>query len=139
MPGTPDGEAPPQRGSRRVRPTRVAPVAIFLREDAPWLLNPTPLEPEPTLFGSPLSHPAREVLDALGRVGASFMGEIVRATRRLPSEVEDALWELAAAGLFSDSREPGIGKVRHQRGLQTTRTDPRRLRSRTATAHADPV
>jgi ATP-dependent Lhr-like helicase len=29
------------------------------------------------------------------------MGELVRATRRLPSEIEDALWELAAAGLVT--------------------------------------
>ena len=103
--------------SRRVRPTRVAPVTIFLREDAHWLLNPESrvpnpeprpptLEsrvptPEPRLFGSPFSHPARDVLDMLTHRGASFMGELVRATRRLPSEVEDALWELAAAGLVT--------------------------------------
>jgi ATP-dependent Lhr-like helicase len=97
--------APPdasgQRTSRRVRPTRVAPVTIFLREDARWLLDPLHSRQEPSLFGSPLSHPAREVLDALTRLGASFMGELVRATKRLPSEIEDALWELAAAGIVT--------------------------------------
>lgn len=29
------------------------------------------------------------------------MGELVRATKRLPSEIEDALWELAAAGIVT--------------------------------------
>lgn len=80
---------------RRVRPTRVAPVAIFLREDAPWLLQPS-AEAEITL-----SHPAREVADALRARGASFLPELVKTTGRLASEVEDGLWELAAAGLVT--------------------------------------
>ena len=85
------------RAVRRVRPTRVAPVTILLREDAEWLI---PVE----WAGHPveaLSHPAREVLDQLRTRGASFMRELVRATGRLPSEVEDGLWELAAAGLVT--------------------------------------
>jgi ATP-dependent Lhr-like helicase len=90
-----------QRAGRRVRPTRVAPVTIFLREDARWLLDSHNDRQEPSLFGSPLSHPARDMLEALRRLGASFMGELVRATRRLPSEIEDGLWELAAAGLVT--------------------------------------
>jgi ATP-dependent Lhr-like helicase len=76
-------------------------VTIFLREDARWLLDLGRRRQEPSLFGSPLSHPARDVLDALRRLGASFMGELVRATKRLPSEIEDALWELAAAGIVT--------------------------------------
>ena len=85
------------RGVRRVRPTRVAPVTILLREDADWLI--------PTRRGdhSPeaLSHPAREVLEQLRGKGASFLRELVRTTGRLPSEVEDGLWELVAAGLVT--------------------------------------
>jgi ATP-dependent Lhr-like helicase len=81
---------------RRVRPTRVAPVAIFLREDAEWLLGETLGAPAPAL-----SHAAREVLEEIGRRGASFFPDLVRATKRLASEVEDALWELVAAGLVT--------------------------------------
>ncbi|HLH43835.1 MAG TPA: DEAD/DEAH box helicase [Bryobacteraceae bacterium] len=81
-------------GARRVRPTRVAPVAVFLREDAPALLPPAP--PPPLL-----SHPARDVLQALSARGALFFHEIARAASRLPSEVEDGLWELVAAGLVT--------------------------------------
>src|SRR5262249_47941370 len=44
---------------------------------------------------------ARDVLVALEQYGASFFGDLVRATHRLPSEVEDALWELVAAGLVT--------------------------------------
>jgi ATP-dependent helicase Lhr and Lhr-like helicase len=79
-------------GARRVRPTRVAPLAIFLREDAARLLPPA------TLGNAPLSHPASDVLGALEKRGASFFNELVRATGRLASEVEDGLWELVAAG-----------------------------------------
>jgi len=79
---------------RRVRPTRVAPIAIFLREDAGWLLQPVPR-------GDGISHPAQAVAEALGRRGASFLPELVKATGLLTSEVEDALWELAAGGLVT--------------------------------------
>jgi ATP-dependent helicase Lhr and Lhr-like helicase len=82
--------------AHRVRPTRVAPLTLFLREDAEWLLA----GPQPAPDAS-LSHPAREVLAELQQHGASFFPELARATRRLPSEVEDALWELVAAGLVT--------------------------------------
>jgi ATP-dependent Lhr-like helicase len=48
-----------------------------------------------------LSHPARDVLTALESRGASFFNELLRATGRLASEVEDGLWELVAAGLVT--------------------------------------
>ena len=82
---------------RRVRPTRAAPVAILLREDANWLVSPRPELAVPEA----LSHPAREVLEQLRLLGASFLRDLVLATGRLPSEVEDGLWELVAAGLVT--------------------------------------
>ena len=82
--------------THRVRPTRVAPLTLFLREDAAWLLA----GPQPASDAS-LSHPAREVLAELQQRGASFFPELARATGRLASEVEDALWELVAAGLVT--------------------------------------
>ena len=82
--------------SRRIRPSRVAPLAIFLREDAAWLLAGPQPQPKDSL-----SHPAREVLEVLEARGASFFADLARATHRLASEVEDALWELVAAGLVT--------------------------------------
>jgi len=85
---------------RSPRPTRVAPLAVFLREDASWLLA----GPQGAKTGLPresLSHPAREVLAALEARGASFFADLTRATGRLASEVEDALWELVVAGLVT--------------------------------------
>jgi ATP-dependent Lhr-like helicase len=111
-----------RRTRRAPRPTRVAPLALFLREDASWLLA-TP-QPSPT---ETLSHPAREVLAAIESRGASFFADLARATGRLASEVEDALWELVAAGLVTadgfenlralldPKRRAGQGKARNQR------------------------
>jgi ATP-dependent Lhr-like helicase len=81
---------------RRVRPTRVAPLAIFLRDDAGWLLA----TPQPSPKDS-LSHPAQELLAVLETRGASFFADLTRATGRLASEVEDGLWELVTAGLVT--------------------------------------
>ncbi len=81
--------------ARRVRPTRAAPVSLFLREEADLLVTGRAVRPEA------LSHPARDVLETLERRSACFFGEIQRATGRLASEVEDALWELVAAGLVT--------------------------------------
>jgi ATP-dependent Lhr-like helicase len=41
------------------------------------------------------------VLEALERRGASFFAELHAGTRLLPTEVEDALWELVARGLVT--------------------------------------
>jgi ATP-dependent helicase Lhr and Lhr-like helicase len=82
---------------RHVRPTRIAPISFFAREDADWLIDPA--------FGLVetvgLSHAGREVFEALSTRGASFFVDLVRETKRLPSEVEDALWELTAGGLVT--------------------------------------
>src|SRR5262245_21501951 len=80
--------------NRRIRPTRVAPVAIFLREDASWLLESAPQS-------NGISQAGKDVLEALRRRGASFLPELTKATGLLTSQVEDALWELAAGGLVT--------------------------------------
>jgi len=82
---------------RQLRPTRVAPMSLFVREDADWLVDPSFGEAPP----ANLPAAAREVYDALSRQGASFFGDLVRATGRPGSEVEDALWELTACGLVT--------------------------------------
>jgi ATP-dependent Lhr-like helicase len=83
----------PDSPTKRVRPTRVAPIAIFRREDFPSLAAPR--------AETPLSHHARDVFDALTKRGACFFVELVKTSGRLASEVEDALWELVAAGLVT--------------------------------------
>ncbi len=80
---------------RKVRPTKLAPIALFAREDAAALV----LRGAGETAG--LSHAAREVLAEIGRRGAPFFADIVRGTKRLAAEVEEALWQLVAAGLVT--------------------------------------
>jgi ATP-dependent Lhr-like helicase len=88
---------------RRIVPTAVAPISVFPREQGGWLL---------AVFGDegrmPLSDPlaglsdvARDLARALRESGASFFADLVRSTSHLPSEVENGLWELVAAGLVT--------------------------------------
>ena len=92
----------PATRRRRVRPTRVAPVTLLLREDLAWLMPPPDSrDAAGEMAGGVLSHPAEAVLEALRRRGASFLREVVAETGRLASEVEDGLWELVAAGLVT--------------------------------------
>ncbi|HEU5020391.1 MAG TPA: helicase-related protein, partial [Bryobacteraceae bacterium] len=82
---------------RRVRATRIAPISFFLRESIDWLPPHATAPPDE----SGLSPAAQDVAAALRARGASFFADLTRATGRLASEVEDALWELVAAGLVT--------------------------------------
>lgn len=86
---------------RRVVPTRVAPVSLFAREDAPVLLAAAGEELARVDMAARLSASAQAVRRCLQERGASFFSELLHATRLLPSEVEDGLWELVAAGLVT--------------------------------------
>ena len=116
-----------QENRRRVIPTRVAPIAFFVREDADWLRTRHPgAENSATSFLSPV---AQAVLELLKQRGALFFPDMVRATGRLKAEIETGLWELVAAGLvtadgFENLRAlvtpksasgSGMGKVRRPR------------------------
>jgi ATP-dependent Lhr-like helicase len=84
---------------RRVIPTRVAPIAFFVREDADWMRAHHPgAENSGTSF---LSTVAQALLELLKQRGALFFPDMVRATGRLKAEVETGLWELVAAGLVT--------------------------------------
>ena len=118
---------------RRVRPTRSAPVALFLREDATWLLEAAARRAAANGQASDqqqgLSGAARQVLESLGRRGASFLADVVADTRQLTSVVEDALWELAAAGLVTaDGFENLRALIDPKRRLATAKHPSRRPR-----------
>jgi ATP-dependent Lhr-like helicase len=88
--------AAPADGRRRsIRPTKLAPIALFARENADELIVRGGNERDA------LSSAAREVLEEIGTRSAPFFADIVRGTKRLPAEVEDALWQLVAAGLVT--------------------------------------
>jgi ATP-dependent Lhr-like helicase len=94
------GETPALPGSaaRRITPSSVAPITFFVREESDWMVSRhASLE----AAARALTPVAQEVLEFVRQRGASFFADIVRGTNRLKSEVETALWELVAAGLFT--------------------------------------
>lgn len=90
---------------RRVGVTRAASLTFARRADLDWLLEAA--RPHDTLADGPrpwpedLSAPAKDVLAVLERRGASFFAEVQVGSKRLPTEVEDGLWELLARGLIT--------------------------------------
>ncbi len=78
-------------------PTRSAPIALVRREDLGWLLSPMAARRGVARLG----HAAHDVLATLEARGALFFPELVRASRRLAAEVEEALGELVSAGLVT--------------------------------------
>jgi ATP-dependent Lhr-like helicase len=88
---------------RRIVPTAVAPISVFPREQGAWLLAAFGDEGR-TPCSDPLaglSNVARDLFRALREGGASFFADLVRSANHLPSEVENGLWELVAAGLVT--------------------------------------
>jgi len=72
--------------------SRATPITMVLRDSLDWILGPNGQDAEG------LTGAAKEVVEVLSRRGASFLSDIVSATQRLPSDIEEALWTLAASG-----------------------------------------
>ena len=83
-----DEDTPITKGSF----TRNGRISLALRESIDWLLR------EPSTDENALLGAQGEVLAYLAQAGASFIQDIISSTGRLPSDIEDALWKLAAAG-----------------------------------------
>jgi ATP-dependent Lhr-like helicase len=97
--------APRLSGFRSAVPSRNANITFMRREELDWLLSAA--RPGAVLADGgvrlppDLSQAASQVAEALERRGACFFSDLVSASRRLPAEVEDALWELLARGLVT--------------------------------------
>jgi ATP-dependent Lhr-like helicase len=98
-------EAQPVEPPRRAMQGRAASLTFARRTDLEWLLHAARpgavLADGPRPWPDDLSHAAKDVLAVLERRGASFFNELRVSARRLPTEVEDALWELLARGLVT--------------------------------------
>lgn len=88
---------------RRIVPTSVAPITVFPREESEWLMeafhdDAVSTGPDPFVQ---LSVVAQDLRRTLHDRGASFFADLGRMTNHLPTEVEEGLWELVAAGLVT--------------------------------------
>jgi ATP-dependent Lhr-like helicase len=104
-------------------PSRRTPITFMLREDLPWLLQAhrgTAVPAEPTAGVS------KEVLDALRDRGALFHSELQSLTKRLPTEVEEGLWDGVARGLITADGFNAIRSLLHARTRFARRQRPSR-------------
>jgi ATP-dependent Lhr-like helicase len=112
----------PRAARRRIGVSRAVPIALLMREDLPAFLERADAA-EP----AGLSHAARDVARHLAQRGASFLPEIARGIRRLPAEVESALWELVAGGAVTGDGFAGLRGL--MQGSPRSRSHHRRARA----------
>jgi ATP-dependent Lhr-like helicase len=102
-----------------------------LRSDLGWLLEATRdgIEPTPPSVGA-----TAEIIEVLRRRGACFAVELAEATRRLPDDVERALWDGVSRGLLTSD---GFAAIRARvTGERHASLPPRHSRLRRAAAIA---
>ena len=95
--------------------SRATPITMVLRNSLDWILGPT------GQYAEGLTGATKEVVEFLNKRGASFLSDIVSATQRLPSDVEEALWTLAASGRVTVD---GVEALRHRLGGTARRPRP---------------
>ena len=126
-------EPGPSETRSRVRPTRLAPIALFLRANAEELIVRREND------CAALTPAARDVLEQLEILRTPFFAEIARATKRLASEVEEALWQLVAAGLVTaDGFDAlrSLSDAKRRLGEKGLRARPRSTSGRWTLLHA---
>src|SRR5437870_2678137 len=95
--------APQNPTARTIAPLRSSPIALYQRENLQdWLL----LSRANSAMEFSVANQA--VLDALQSGGALFFTELVRRSGLLPSQVEEALSQLAALGLVTSDSFDGL-------------------------------
>ena len=94
---------PQNSNARASAPLRTSPIALYLRENlADWLALTLPNS------GTELSVNSQAVFEALQSGGALFFSELVNRSGLLPSQVEEALSQLAALGLVTSDSFDGL-------------------------------
>ena len=88
----------PTVASRGSSPSRATPITLALRRDLGWLLEAVrgTQQPEDPQVGA-----AAATLEALREHGALFFEDLAAASRQLPAQLEEALWDLVARGLLT--------------------------------------
>jgi ATP-dependent Lhr-like helicase len=95
--------APQNSNSRASAPLRTSPIALYMRENLiDWLALTQPK------VAIELSVTSQDVFEALQSGGALFFSELVNRSGLLPSQVEEALSQLAALGLVTSDSFDGL-------------------------------
>jgi ATP-dependent Lhr-like helicase len=102
-------------------PSRRTPITFMLRQDLPWLLQAHRGSTQPA---QATSGPGAEVLEALRARGALFHSELQTVTGRLPTEIEEGLWDGVARGLITADGFNAIRSLLHARTRFARRQRP---------------
>lgn len=101
-------------------PRKATPITLVFREDLHWLLAAARTNsPEP-----PEAGPVQEITDILQSQGASFLPDLADATHRLPDDIERALWNGVALGLFTADGFAAVRALLNRSGRRPTRHRP---------------
>lgn len=121
---------------RRTGATKATPITLALRNDLDWLVNAYRGEAEGDEGGECDVHDAgcaADLLDELRTRGARFHHELSAATGRLPSDVEQGLWELVWRGVVHADSFHAVRSLFAARDRKSGPQPPRRgLRKGTA-------
>jgi ATP-dependent Lhr-like helicase len=112
-------------------PSKATPITLTIRDDLPWLLQAARGDRTAAV---PRPGRTRDVLEALLEHGALFQSDLITITGRLPTEIEEALWDAVARGLVTAD---GFGTVRSllfRRNLARASNRRRLRRGRVAVA-----
>ncbi len=112
-------------------PSAATPITLAVREDLPWLLQTarggrTPPEPGPGR--------TEDILEALRTHGALFAADLVTITRRLPHEIEEALWDAVARGLVTADGFEAVRSLLNRRAVARAPHRPRLRRAGSGSA-----
>jgi ATP-dependent Lhr-like helicase len=121
----------PEDPKSRIRSaTKILPVSLWIREDSAWLSGGDAAPPD-----AALSPNASTVFEILRMRGAIFFPDLFAEAHLLPTQAEEALWELVSAGLVTGD---GFAAVRSLADPLKRRQEAklRRLRSRGRAVHA---
>jgi ATP-dependent Lhr-like helicase len=115
--GEPD-EVPRRSG---MTPSRATPITLAIRDDLPWLLQAARGDRKP-----PEPGPGRtqDLLEALRKHGALFQSDLTTLAHRLPTEVEEGLWDAVARGLVTADGFQAVRSLLYRR--KAARVSPRR-------------
>jgi ATP-dependent Lhr-like helicase len=106
-----DGSLPARRGSST--PSPATPLAITARQDLPWMLAAVRTG---QAGGEPTTGASADVLAVLRARGACFRSELAAPSRRLPSEVDEGLWDLVARGIVTADAFSAVRSLLSGRG-----------------------
>jgi ATP-dependent Lhr-like helicase len=119
----PEPDAEPN--GRKQSANRATPISFVLRDQLQTFSQGS-RDFDPDTF----STAAQDVAAYLGSNGPSFLQDVISGTKRLPTEVDEALWELVSGGLVTGDGVVGLrrlladGRQKQRRRLRSV-TNPR--------------